>query len=111
MIWLMILSTILYRFITHLHPPSTVVVAIKDTQASHQTLSMQYRTMPLPWGSIHGRGDCPSNLVRWGTRDVEPLVNAGVDGSRCLVLATRNVERAGVGAIGRAGNSGVDAAD
>jgi hypothetical protein len=46
-------------------------------------------------------------LVGRGTRDVEPLVDAGVDGSGRLVLALGNVELAGVGAVGRVGDGSV----
>ena len=45
------------------------------------------------------------------TRDVEPLVDAGVDGAGCLVLALGNVERAGVDALRRVGHGGVDEAE
>jgi hypothetical protein len=48
------------------------------------------------------------NLRRGRTRDVEPLVDAGVDGSGCLVLALGNVERAGLSALGGVRNGGVD---
>lgn len=85
----------------HLYLPFTVVSAIEDIPASHQTLSMQYRTLPLVRNSLHGHGEQPLDLVGWGTRDVEPLVDAGVDRSRCLVLASGNVERAGVSAVWR----------
>jgi hypothetical protein len=44
-------------------------------------------------------------------RDVEPLVDAGIDGGRELVLALGNVERAGVGALRRVRNSGVNQAE
>jgi hypothetical protein len=49
----------------------------------------------------------PLELVGRGTGDVEPLVDAGVDGSGRLVLALGNVERAGVGAVGRVRDGGV----
>jgi hypothetical protein len=44
-------------------------------------------------------------------RDVEPLVDAGIDGGRELVLALGNVERAGVGALRRVRNGGVNQAE
>lgn len=91
----------------HLYLPFTAVFAIEVIQASHQTLSMQYRTLPLARNSLRGHGGQPLDLVGWGTRDVEPLIDAGVDGSRCLVLASGNVERASVSAIWRLGNGGV----
>jgi hypothetical protein len=40
------------------------------------------------------------NLVGGRTRNVEPLVDAGVDGSRSLVLTLRNVKLAGIGTVG-----------
>jgi hypothetical protein len=46
-------------------------------------------------------------LVGRGTRDVEPLVDAGVDGSGSLVLTLGNVELASVGAVGRVRDGGV----
>jgi hypothetical protein len=44
-------------------------------------------------------------------RDVEPLVDAGVDRSRELVLALGNVERAGLSALRRVRDGGVDQAE
>lgn len=51
----------------------------------------------------------PLDLVGWGTGDVEPLVDAAIDGCRCLVLTLGNVERAGIGAVGRVRDGGVGA--
>ena len=51
----------------------------------------------------------PLYLVGRGTGDVEPLVDAAIDGGRCLVLALGNVERAGIGAVGRVRDGGVGA--
>lgn len=45
------------------------------------------------------------------TGDEEPLVNAGVDRSRGLVVTLRDVELAGVGAVVGVRDSGVGAAD
>jgi hypothetical protein len=42
------------------------------------------------------------------TGDVEPLVDAGVDRRRGLVLALGNVDLAGVGAVGGVRNGGVE---
>jgi hypothetical protein len=50
-------------------------------------------------------------LVGRSTRDIEPLVDAGIDRARRLVLALWDVERAGVGALGRVGDGGVDTTD
>jgi hypothetical protein len=49
-----------------------------------------------------------SSLGRRRTRDVEPLVDAGIDGTGCLVLALGNVERAGLSALGGVRDGGVD---
>lgn len=48
-------------------------------------------------------------LRRRRTADEEPLVDAGVDWSGALVLALRDVDRAGVGAVLRVLDSGVGA--
>lgn len=53
--------------------------------------------------NLHLRGRC--------TRDVEPLVNAGVDGRWRLALARWDVEGVGVGAFGRVRDGGVDQAE
>jgi hypothetical protein len=57
---------------------------------------------------VHAQTSAAPLLIGGRTRDVEPLVDAGVDGRRRLVLALGNVELAGVGALGRVGHGGVD---
>jgi len=49
----------------------------------------------------------PRRLAGGGTRDVEPLVDAGIDRGRGLVLARGDVERGGVGLVGGVRDSGV----
>lgn len=46
-------------------------------------------------------------LAGRGTGDVEPLVDAGVDGSGALVLTSGDVQGAGIGLVGRVGEGGV----
>jgi hypothetical protein len=57
--------------------------------------------------SCCGSSRHPLVLVGWGTGDVEPLVDAGVDRGGCLVLALGDVELAGIGTVGRVRDSGV----
>lgn len=52
------------------------------------------------FGSLH--------LIRWGTRDVKPLVDAWVNWVRGLVLAGGYVERVRVLVVGRTRNGSVD---
>jgi len=52
----------------------------------------------------------PIHLAGRGSRDVEPLIDAWIDGSGRLVLTLGNVERLGVGALRRVRDGGVDAA-
>jgi hypothetical protein len=50
-------------------------------------------------------------LAGGGTRDVEPLVDAGIDRGRGLVLARGDVERSGVGLVGRVRDGGIGESD
>lgn len=53
----------------------------------------------------------PRLLAGRSTRDVEPLVDAGVNGSGRLVLASGDVERTSISLLGRVGNRGVGERD
>jgi hypothetical protein len=50
-------------------------------------------------------------LAGGGTRDVEPLVDAGIDRGRGLVLARGDVQRGGVGLVGGVRDGGVGKSD
>jgi len=60
-------------------------------------------------GCDRGERACGFNLSR-GPGDVEPLVNARVDGRWSLVFALGDAELAGVGAVSAVGDGGIDAA-
>ncbi len=49
-------------------------------------------------------------LVRWRSGNEEPLVDAGVDGSRSMIFTRRDVELVGVGAVLRVRDASIGTA-
>jgi hypothetical protein len=96
-----------------LYSPSLVDVNHAHVLSTNVPFHSRYPAWPL--GAtltiiiyhLLGRNSAVLPLVGRGAGDVEPLVDAGVDGSGCLVLALGDVELAGVGAVGRVRDGGV----